>query len=59
LKTTTNKQNEEQEMNTIIIATALAIIIPLCVYALKCAKREDDQIENIQRRLKELENDRH
>lgn len=42
-------------MNTIIIATALAIIIPLCVYALKCAKREDKQMENIYRRIKELE----
>lgn len=42
-------------MNTTIIATALAIIIPLCAYALICASREDKQMENIQRRLNELE----
>lgn len=42
-------------MNTIIIVAALVIIPPLFVYALKCAKREDEQIENIQRRLNELE----
>lgn len=42
-------------MNTIIIVAAIAIVIPLCVYALKCAKREDEQMENIYRRIKELE----
>lgn len=42
-------------MNITIIVAAVAIVIPLCVYALICAKREDEQMEDIQRRLKELE----
>jgi len=42
-------------MNTIIIVAAVLIIPQLIVYALKCAKREDEQIADIQRRLEELE----
>lgn len=32
-------------MNTIIIVAAIVIIPPLIVYALKCSKREDEQME--------------
>lgn len=49
-------------MNITIIVAAVAIVIPLCVYALTCARREekfaeelDKKMENIHRRLKELE----
>lgn len=42
-------------MNWILLALAVVTIPLLIVYALKCAKREDGQIENIQRRLEELE----
>lgn len=42
-------------MNTIIIVAAMVIIPPLVVYALKCARREDEQMKNIHRRLEELE----
>lgn len=42
-------------MNTIIIVAAVVTITPLIVYALKCARREDEQLKNILRRLEELE----
>lgn len=42
-------------MNTIIIISALATVVSLCGLAFVCARHEDKKMENIYRRLKELE----
>lgn len=39
----------------IIIITAMVTVIALCALALRVAKREDEQIADMNRRLKELE----
>lgn len=40
---------------TATIITASIVIPALIIFALWCAKKEDEQIANIKRRLKELE----
>lgn len=42
-------------MNTIIITAMVITVIALCALALRTAKREDEQIADMNRRLKELE----
>lgn len=42
-------------MNTIIITSMVTAVIILCALAFKVAKREDEMLAGMNRRLKELE----